>query len=527
MSLEFLSRWRMDISTLSPIHIGSGEEMDPFSYIIDNNVLYEFSQRKFLNDLSEQDRDYLLKVSDRDLSSLQNFFGNHSDAAIANSIRISKVPSEFSSLFQARLGKEASHDSKAINQLVIYRMQVDSAKDCPLCPGSSLKGSIRTALLESERQKQNITSLSNNGKNFDLQKRLFGYRNFQDDPMRLVRVTDSIWTKEIEKPQVAIGCNVVFAVNRKKKKKGNVDGSPQRVLEVVDAMNTHVFTGEISLFQPSNTKKPKWQMKEISEVCNKFYKRKFENELNQLQNLKYVDEEWRKQALERVKRISASDRSSNFSFLLRVGCHSGAEFVTLDKVRKIKIKGQKKPESAATTWWLASSRRNANSDLKPFGWIIVECTPLESDKFFNLSSGHIHSSGENSKPVWENHALKNIENRRASLQLDLARREKEKQEENRRQEEKKQIESLSPEQRKLKQFEQLLERTNKYQWKQGGSEVSQKANEILTNSESWKVGVKKEAVELLKRYFEIAGFSKSKLGRVRSKKFRKLRDSIN
>ncbi len=525
MSLEFLSRWRMDISTLSPIHIGSGEEMDPFSYIIDNNVLYEFSQRKFLNDLSEQDRDNLLKVSDRDLSSLQNFFGKHSDAAIANSIRISKVPSEFSSLFQSRLGKEASHDSKAINQLVIYRMQVDTAKGNPLCPGSSLKGSIRTALLEAERKKKKISRWSDD-RNFNLQKKLFGYKNIQADPMRLIRVTDAVWANEIENPQVAIGRNVVFAVNRKKKKEGNVDGSPQRVLEVVDAINMHAFTAEISLFQPSNTKKPKWQMKEISEACNKFYKRKFQNELNQLQNLKYVDEEWRKQALERVKRISASDRSSNFSFLLRVGCHSGAEFVTLDKVRKIKIKGQKKPESAATTWWLASSRRNANSDLKPFGWIIVECTPLESDKFFNLSSEHILSSGENSEPAWENHALKNIENRRASLQRDLARREKEKQEENRRQEEKIQLESLSPEQRKLKEFEHLLERTNKYQWKQGGSEVSQKANEILRDSEDWEMGLKIEAFDLLKRYFDITKFPKSKKGRVQRAKFKILKDSI-
>ena len=291
-------------------------------------------------------------------------------------------------------------------------------------------------------------------------------------------------------------------------------------------MNMHAFTAEISLFQPTNTKKPKWQMKEISEACNKFYKRKFENELNQLQNLKYVDEEWRKQALERVKRNSANDRSSNFSFLLRVGCHSGAEFVTLDKVRKIKIKGQKKPESAATTWWLASSRRNANSDLKPFGWIIVECTPLESDKFFILSSEHILSSGENSEPVWENYALKNIENRRASLQRDLARREKQKQEENRRQEEKKQLESLSPEQRKLKEFEKLLGRTKEHQWKQRGGEVAQKAAEILRVSKDWEMGLKIEAFDLLKRYFDITKFPKSKKGRVQRAKFKTLKDSI-
>ena len=61
MSSEYLSRWRMDISTLSPIHIGSGEEIDPFRYIVDNNILYEFSQSRFLENLSEKERNHLLK----------------------------------------------------------------------------------------------------------------------------------------------------------------------------------------------------------------------------------------------------------------------------------------------------------------------------------------------------------------------------------------------------------------------------------------------------------------------------------
>ncbi len=515
MSLEFLSRWRMDISTLSPIHIGTGEEIDPFSYIVDNNILYEFSQRNFLKDLSKEERANLLRISDRNLSALQNFFGKHSNKAIANAVRISRVPSEFASLYKSSLGKAASSDSNEINQLVINRMQADAAKGNPICPGSSLKGSIRTALLESERQKKKIGEWYR-GKNFDLQKRLFGNRTIQDDPMRQISVTDAVWTDEMEKRQFAIGSNVVFAVNRKKKREGKVDGGPQRVLEVVDAMNMHAFAAEISIFQPTNARTPKWQIKEISDACNKFYGEKFESELKKLHECKYVDEEWKKQALERVGRLPANDGNAKFSFLLRVGCHSGAEFVTLNEVRKITIKGQRRPGPTATTWWLASSRRKAVRGMKPFGWMIVECTPLDSNEDFILAVEPKLPSDSKTKTDWVHQATKKIEKCRKSLENIPPEVP----------EPPKSSEPLPPEKEKLKQFEELLDRTSEYQWKQGGSEVSQKANEILNDAESWETSLKTEAVDLLKRYFDIAKFPKSKKGRIRRAKFQKLQDDI-
>jgi CRISPR/Cas system CSM-associated protein Csm5 (group 7 of RAMP superfamily) len=46
------------ISLYSPIHIGTGEELEPFEYVIDdNNMLYNFSFFGFVESLSVPERE--------------------------------------------------------------------------------------------------------------------------------------------------------------------------------------------------------------------------------------------------------------------------------------------------------------------------------------------------------------------------------------------------------------------------------------------------------------------------------------
>jgi CRISPR-associated protein Csm5 len=66
-------------------------------------------------------------------------------------------------------------------------------------------------------------------------------------------------------------------------------------------------------------------------------------------------------------------------FLLRVGRHSGAESVTVNAPRSIKImKGRgQSPEYAeqATTLWLAADRKDQMENMQPFGWVFITRTP--------------------------------------------------------------------------------------------------------------------------------------------------------
>lgn len=63
--------------------------------------------------------------------------------------------------------------------------------------------------------------------------------------------------------------------------------------------------------------------------------------------------------------------------LLRVGRHSGAECVTLDGIRSIRImKGRGQPPDwspdGAKTVWLAAEREDERTGMLPFGWLILE-----------------------------------------------------------------------------------------------------------------------------------------------------------
>jgi hypothetical protein len=75
---------------------------------------------------------------------------------------------------------------------------------------------------------------------------------------------------------------------------------------------------------------------------------------------------------------------SRDAMLLRVGRHSGAESVTLERHRWIRImEGPGKAHWArdATTIWLAADREDSRADLRPFGWLLVERAdrPLTGD----------------------------------------------------------------------------------------------------------------------------------------------------
>jgi hypothetical protein len=70
------------------------------------------------------------------------------------------------------------------------------------------------------------------------------------------------------------------------------------------------------------------------------------------------------------------------AFIVRVGRHSGAEAVTIEDNRSIKImQGKGTPpqySNTATTIWLSSenSKAPSNAGLLPFGWVLLSLEPL-------------------------------------------------------------------------------------------------------------------------------------------------------
>jgi CRISPR-associated protein Csm5 len=136
-----------------------------------------------------------------------------------------------------------------------------------------------------------------------------------------------------------------------------------------------------------NRKLPKqqlhWTVKDIAKSCNSFYMELFWKELHAMKDRNYLNSEWLRQIEQLLDNGLLKRLDDGDAFLLRVGRHSGAEALTLNGVRSIRImqgRGQQAVwENQPKTWWLAADDISTKQDMLPFGWILVEIDPKAPD----------------------------------------------------------------------------------------------------------------------------------------------------
>jgi CRISPR-associated protein Csm5 len=401
---HFLNHYTLKYTPLSPVNIGADESYEPGNYVIDEEAgaLYSFDSRAALFGLSDSERQQLLgivngKPDDTMLTKVQAFFHNHREKLLAYAMPAVPTASGVKSLYEKRIGKTAQHESqgkRVINKLEIERTFYNPVDGNPLLPGSSIKGAIRTALLDGINQKEKPL-IERNIRNQQLQQLLFEGK-FHTDPMRLVSIGDAGWHGKANKP----ACQVQFAVNRKRKpvfKDGKLVPSQAeasnlyQLLECVTPHHYQSFIGSLTLHNTqsvgqNNPKLPKqqlhWTAKDIAKACNDFYVWLFWQEFNAIKELGYLKSDWLNQ-MEQLLDNGLSMRLNNGdAFLLRVGRHSGGEALTLNGLRSIMIKGKGKEktwEKQPKTWWLAADDISNKQGLLPFGWVLVEIDPKEPD----------------------------------------------------------------------------------------------------------------------------------------------------
>ncbi len=388
---------KMWITPLSPVHMGTDEDYVPTGYVIEGNALYEFDSRA-LENLPPAERralNQLLagKATAELLKNVQAFFYRNREWLIPAAVNVAPVSEEMSKLYQARVGRAANIESggkMVFNSLAIERASYHAANRRLFFPGSGLKGAMRTALLDNINNGQ---SARQGERNRELQQRLFRYsmRDLHKDPMRLIQVGDCAWHGKDN----LNSAEVLFAVNRKKYpvvKNGRpvISQAEQhdlyQMLECATPFRFRAYRGllniaDLSGFHSNQDKLPerRFGFREIAAACNRFYRPILDAETRILKNRGYLDANWRS-SLETLL-ADASIRSrldNNEAFLLRVGRHSGAESVTINGARNIKImngKGKKPTWASETkTLWLATSDKNDQCYLRPFGWLLVELT---------------------------------------------------------------------------------------------------------------------------------------------------------
>ncbi len=399
-----LEPYRLDISTLAPVHIGTGQAYDTTGYVIDGDTLHHFDTAAAMAALPPADAAKLLALVSRGgadglLKDVQRFFHDRRDALMAHATLRLPVLDGVARLYESRIGQTANRQDDGrdvMNRLAVERNAYDPVRNRPVLYGSSLKGAMRTAVLD--HYNEGRTAHESKGLH-EFQGRILKYRENQKqrlerDPFRLLQIGDAAWAAADDLP----AGEVLFAVNRKrieiKDQQGNVRQARAenlyQTLECVPAARYRAFSAQVAVQDvaglDARDKLPatdrRFGMAELARHCNAFYRPILERELAELGGRDYVDPAWAQTVTALLRGPVGQALDAGRVFLLRVGRHSGAESLTLNGMRKIRImQGQGQPaveKPEPLTWWLAASESGQRTGLLPFGWLLVEVHALDA-----------------------------------------------------------------------------------------------------------------------------------------------------
>ncbi|MGD9972656.1 MAG: type III-A CRISPR-associated RAMP protein Csm5, partial [Desulfatirhabdiaceae bacterium] len=338
------------IRTLSPVHIGCGEVYEPTGFVVDEQKkeLVVFDPFQFIAGLPDTEKDRLIQICQKgniaSILEVFKFFKNRQ--AIGNRVALSEG-------FMKHYGQTLSMSTgnprqiqQELNRFSINRTSFLPGYEAPFLPGSSVKGSLRTAFLNLRQKESPVTPDSRDRTSIKLEEKLLKYRSLNEDPFRLVKVSDFMPIGETNR-------KVMYAVDIKKKP-GQVPGAYQ-IVEAI--MPGALFWGSIQVdaaLSGSGITKPV-KLLELTKSAWNFYGGEKKRENRELLNAG----------------CPAFNRGDDGAIPLRVGRHSGAECVTIEGHRSIWIMNLKKTLDHATTFWLASDtkRPETTDGLLPFGWV--------------------------------------------------------------------------------------------------------------------------------------------------------------
>ena len=542
--MKFLEEHQLKITTLTPVHIGCGEDYTPTDYVIDDETLFAFDNAAVSEALPENARNELMRLvsgnrQDDVLKQIQKLFYEQRESLMAKASHYLPVAKGVAELYK----QQEERGRKELNRLGIERTFYNPVSQIPVIPGSSLKGAIRTALLNQVNMDKGQSLHNKRPENKKLQEDLFEYQmsKLEQDPMRLIHLADSN-----DMDRTTIKSEIRFAVNRPRREpvqgrtKGKMaeDKGPYQLLETLPELSVRAYGSRLTIQKVSHLhpqqedKLPAaefhWSMEQIIQACNGFYRPLLEQEVNLIGQRNYAAPEWKQRMdklLDYIKPLLDSDQA----ILLRVGRHSGAEAVTLNGLRNIKImQGKDKPakyELQPRTLWLAADVRDSRSEMVPFGWLLIEIDPSdEASTVLEAESrvaGHAKQqwSKEQQRRITELHdkLTKRKQQEKTQKQAQLAEQKAE-------QERQQRLASMTEEDRAIEELKTRFEQDKARGTLTNQGPVPGRLNELMKNAPDWPRKNKIELCDLAETIYNFLGMLKGKRGKERKAKIQKLRE---
>ena len=377
------------IKTFSPVHIGCDDLYEPTGFAVDDktNSLVVFDPVSFISSLNQNDRNKFSEICKKgtieSIIEIYRFLRNR--PLRGKSVSFCKG---FKKHYDNVLGLTSGKIKNELNKFEIHRTAYSPFDQRPYIPGSSIKGALRTAYLNKLVNKStdftayikklnsdNKDNRRNNKPQIKVHKKLEekllkldGEKQVDKifkDPFRLIKVSDFM-------PAGDIKTKIFYIINKKKTASQKEASGPYQILETI--LPDACFTGEITIEAPQikNAVSFAIDYKELFESLNLFYIKEKIREDKELGNIN-------------ITPPLAPQHTGDDVAIIRTGRHSGAESVTIEKYRDIRIKkGQKEFyfSDHSTTLWLASENQKnlSNNALLPLGWSMINVLTHETEK---------------------------------------------------------------------------------------------------------------------------------------------------
>lgn len=377
---EFIKQHTLRLTPLSPIHIGCGTDVEPTQFVIDNQILYAFEPSQAR--LSERQRTKLLGLGKQaDLLAIQRFFKEPEQIRTFKACAQEFIPvcKDIATDYERKLGEVVQTEAtgnKVFNKFYFERTQYNPLSHEVLIPATSVKGALRTGLIDVMQAGRRIDNLT---KSSALEKSHIG--DFEQGYSRFIKIADFMPTRPVTR-------KINFAVNRKKEPKYDAQGQIVNAKgissrkEVICPAQYRVFSSSVSVHHP-HTDYQKWgsQLKEWAQDCNRYHKARFDEDIDILSEMGrgFGQKKWCDSTRTLIAQLQ-SELDAGRMILIRLGRHGGAESKVLSGgIARISImQGKGKPsirESQTKTIWLNSDSERAQTGMLPYGWALIEIDP--------------------------------------------------------------------------------------------------------------------------------------------------------
>jgi len=380
-----MTTYHFKAQALTPIHIGCGREIDPAEFLIKDGKLVQFNTAQVIKNLSSEEKARFAAFTDRaDLKEIQNFLRTHLDIN-RHSISTVDAASKFINEYMIKA-------SNPDNRFQVSMMPRNPHTGRVYVPGSSIKGAIRTAVINhfaniDADARPAVHQRVNDER--DTKKRCVALEesalncrksDTHKDAFRLVHVSDAELTDNVTR--------IDWAENSGAK---GIQMWVERVKSKADSATPPEFTVSIRLDNKA-MKRPgvkenlgrELNIDLIMNACNRFYWGRMIDEADRFDNRGTNGASWK--AIEKTFPLGQLDNGQVVSInpstvfwnhreyatrrmLLRIGHFSHFESLSVDELRQGWNVKKREPITEGST--RTRCKMENEKPPMPFGWLVL------------------------------------------------------------------------------------------------------------------------------------------------------------